>query len=62
MKQKEIDDECDNDFECENQSYNVDSRSADYDYYNLEENEEQNRSATYESYNLLETNENGRYF
>ncbi len=58
MKQKEIDEEC----ELENQSYNMDSKSGEYDYYNIEQTEEQNRSATYESFNLLDSNENGRYF
>ncbi len=67
MKQIEIDDESElaELGELENQSYNGDSKSEEYDYYNIEQTEEQkeqNRSGTYESFNLLETNENGRYF
>lgn len=70
MKQIEIDDgselaELAELAELENQSYNGDSKSGEYDYYNIEQTEEQkeeNRSGTYESFNLLETNENGRYF
>jgi hypothetical protein len=67
MKQIEIDDESElaELGELENQSYNGDSKSEEYDYYNIEQTEEQkeqNRSGTYERFNLLETNENGRYF
>jgi len=65
MKQIEIDDESElaELGELENQSYKGDSKSEEYDYYNIEQTEEQkeqNRSGTYESFNLLETNENGR--